>query len=229
MADGPRGKTELVIGALLFGAMAVGIALAGEPLLAAVKTFMLRRDIEAVQVMVLTYRTTFHRLPGDDIDAPDRWHHRPPARTVTGTGRILDLGGNGRLDGVFLEPGNANAEGYAAWRDLAAAGLWSQDPAQMAEVGLGRVPRHRLGGLSGFAEGLFDGLGPAYCLAGLPGTAARAIDRGMDDGAADTGAVRAAWLPPGWQPPILNQSLRTEGLPFDRDAGVLVCVALDAV
>lgn len=226
MADGPRGKTETTVVIVFVGLIAAAVAVAGLPLIDAVKTFMMRRDVESVRAMVLTYRSLYGRLPGDDRAAAARWGARPAAVTVTEDGGIRDLGDNGRFDGAFLEPGNANAEAYAAWADLFRAGLWSQDPADMPAVGLGRLPHHRFGGPSGFADGLL-GLGPSLCLADLPGAAAASLDRALDDGDPARGAVRAALLPQAWTPPVLNQSLRHDGVPFDRDAGVLACVALD--
>lgn len=226
MAEGPRGRTETIVVIVFVGLVAAAVAVSGAPLVEAVKGFMMRRDVESVRAMVLTYRSLYGTLPGDDVAAVERWRRRPYALTVTGAGGILDLAGNGAYDGAFLEPGNAHAEAYAAWVDLHASGLWGVDPAEMPAVGLGHTPNHRFGGPMAFAEGLL-GLGPSLCLADLPADAARGLDRALDDGDAATGAVRLALLPDDWRPPVLNQSLRRDAIPFDQAAGVLACVALE--
>lgn len=217
--------SQVALLALLLGLFVIGIGVGGTELLAVVRGFTARMDVEAVRTMVLRYRADFNALPGDDPRAADRWQ-RPPAGTLLEGGHLADRTGNGRWDGRFMEPGHELAEAYAAWSDLEAAGLWVPAEEQTGRVGLGRVPRNAFGGVMVFGSDVL-GLRNAVCLTQVPGDRAAAIDARLDDGVAETGEVRLAVPDSGWTTPLFNQSLRQTGLSFDPESEMLVCAEVD--
>lgn len=220
-----RTNTHTVVMLVIYGMVLVGATLAGTELLALVRSFTQRLDVEAVRSMVLRYHVDFQALPGDDPRAAARWG-RSPAGTLEAGGAVVDRTGNGRWDGRLLEPGHETAEPYAAWEDLRAAGLWEPTEEQTARVGLGRVPPNRFGGVMTFASDVL-GLRTAVCLTQVPADRAGAMDRALDDGDPAAGQVRAARPAEGWTTPLRNQSLRVDGLSFDQPGTLLLCASVD--
>lgn len=166
-------------------------ALKGVDLIPRMRTPIVAQQITNIQNAVFAYQTEYRELPGDDPGAPRRWQ-RPDALYMSG-GAVISFVGDGKIDGLFDDAGNAVGEQFTAWRDLRLGGFLTGD---VALVGQSARPENPFGGVYGFAQDNF-GLQQVLCLTQVPGTDALLLDQRLDDGASSTGKVRAG---SGWDP-----------------------------
>ncbi|WP_404382259.1 hypothetical protein [Caenispirillum salinarum] len=211
-----RTNTHTAVLVLIVGLLMVAVAWSGQDLYRAAQAFMTRQDIESVRSMVLRYHHRWNALPGDDPRAAARWGLPPPLTPAAG-GASRDTTGNGRIDGPVLALVDVRTEGHMAWRHLEAGGSgWD---GAWGRVGFARTPVNRYGGLMALTSGAFGLDGAALCLTSVPAEAARRLDARLDDGAAETGRVRAG-------APDANGTLRRAALPLGEDRATVLCVGV---
>jgi prepilin-type N-terminal cleavage/methylation domain-containing protein len=176
-----RGFTlvELAIVLVIIGII-LGAVLKGQELIFNAKVKRLQSQIKELMAAFYTYYDKYGYYPGDDPTASSRW---------AGVG-----GGNG--DGL-ITAGYCDAaaeESCLLWRHLRFANIISGDPNDATPASM--VPKHAWGGaihmFSGtFAVGGTPRSGHWIALLNLPGDAAAAIDRLMDDGICNSGSMAA--------------------------------------
>ncbi len=130
----------------------------------------------------------------------------------------VSLAGNGKIDGLLDDPGNASGEQYMAWRDLRSAGLVEGDPTLL---GQSARPENFFDGDFGFAENNL-GLEQVLCLTRVPGRDAELIDKRLDDGSVSTGRLRGTSR---WDPVYAkNQFDAPDTAPYDPEKTYIICL-----
>jgi len=181
---------EIAIVLVIIGLLLGGI-LKGQEMITQAKIKNLINDFNGVTVAITSYQDRYRALPGDDQNATTRWTTQAPGK------------GNG--DGVIAGTYNANDTGGTAgapadgkesnlfWQHLRIAGFVS---GLTTGTGSGTPAFNAAGGLVGVESGVAgtSGLGftsTIVCFSNLPDKIASALDGQMDDGAPNTGTVRA--------------------------------------
>ncbi|MGC8966364.1 MAG: prepilin-type N-terminal cleavage/methylation domain-containing protein [Caldimicrobium sp.] len=181
MRERMRGFTlvELAIVLVIIGII-LGAVLKGQELVFNAKVKRLVSQAKEMMAALYTYYDKYGYYPGDDPTAATRW-----AGTISGNG-------NGIIDGGYCDA--AGEESCRLWQHLRLANIISGDPNDTNPASM--VPKHVFGG----AIHMFSG---SYTLAGsprsghwlafvnLPGKAAEALDRALDDGNCNSGSVAA--------------------------------------
>jgi prepilin-type N-terminal cleavage/methylation domain-containing protein len=176
-----RGFTlvELAIVLVIIGII-LGAVLKGQELIFNAKVKRLQSQIKELIAAFYTYYDKYGYYPGDDPTALSRW---------SGVG-----GGNG--DGV-ITAGYCDAapeESCLLWRHLRLANIISGNPNDTTPDSM--VPKHAWGGALHMFSGTFAVGGTPrsshwIALLNLPGDAAAALDRLMDDGNCNSGSMAA--------------------------------------
>ncbi len=212
---GGFGAIEIVVVTFILGMVFV-FTLKGTALVAPMRAYVIVQQVKQYQSAVLQYQSAFLALPGDDLNAPTRWR-RPEALFAFGLS-AASFAGNGKIDGLLDDAGNASGEQYMAWRDLRSAGLVEGDPTL---VGQSARPENFFDGDFGFAA---DNLGieQVLCLTRVPGRDAELIDKNLDDGNVSTGRLRGTsqWDPVGAK----NHFDAPDAAPYDPEKTYIICV-----
>jgi prepilin-type N-terminal cleavage/methylation domain-containing protein len=180
---------EIAIVLVIIGLLLGGV-LKGQEMIENAKVKSLINDFNAIKTAYYTYQDRYRRLPGDD----------GPLATLTARGglwaAVTQAGDtNGILNATAPNTFNGTAENGALFSHLRAAGLLTGNP---ADTGADALPRNAFGGRIGITqEGNTLGysvneLPVLLCASMIPGKAAAAIDRQLDDGVPNSGSVRAA-------------------------------------
>ncbi len=174
---------EIAIVLVIIGLLLGGI-LKGQEMITQAKIKNLINDFNGVTVAVTSYQDRYRALPGDDKTASTRWTTQAPT----------DGNGNGTVEGVYNETATLTAESRLFWQHLRIAGFV---PGVTSGAASGNQPLNAAGGMIGVESGVGGTNGMGFtslivCFANLPEKVASAIDGQMDDGAPNTGQLRAA-------------------------------------
>src|SRR5262252_6619408 len=183
---------EIAIVLVIIGLLLGGI-LKGQEMITQAKIKNLINDFNGITVAITSYQDRYRQLPGDDQNATTRWASlaAPPGKG-NGDGVIAGLYNANDQSGTNSAPGD-NKESNLFWQHLRIAGFVS---GLTTGAGSGTPPFNAAGGLVGVESGVAgtSGLGftsTIVCFSNLPDKVASAIDVQMDDGAPNTGTVRA--------------------------------------
>ena len=172
----------MVIG-LLFGGI-----VRGQELINSTKTRNLAQEFRAVQTALYSYQDRYKALPGDNRAAATADARAIVASTPAG------LIGNGRIDGAWDSSIDSD-ESRLVWQQLRVAGFLA-GPTQLSDPDY--IPRTQFGTKMGISSNM-QVTAPTLpngqyniCTSGIPGKFAKHLDAQIDDGNAQTGAVRIA-------------------------------------
>jgi hypothetical protein len=151
----------------------------------------LANDYRVIPTYIYAYQDKFKALPGDDAAASTHLAGPPPADNAsTPAGKQ----GNGAIDGLWNST-SATDESYLFWEHVRMANL-AAGPTNPADPSY--IPRNAMTGpigvsSTGATQLQISGMSGTYqvCSAGIPGKFAKQLDVQMDDGATDTGSMRA--------------------------------------
>lgn len=216
LTSGQRGfSVWQFVAACAVGGVLMMVVVRGAGVIDPLRVMVTVQQLHSLDAALRTFQDRYRALPGDGPDL-HRLLTRPPARFYTSAG-FVDLTGNGRIDGDFLDPLSPTGEQYMAWRDLRTAGLW---PGDAGFIGLAAMPENLFGGVMGFAAANL-GLDAVVCLTAVPGSAARALDERLDDGVIATGTVRARIRQR--DPELQNTYPTPDSTPYTSEVTYLVC------
>jgi len=183
-----RGFTlvEMAIVLVIIGILLAGV-LKGQELIENSRVKDAANIINGTIAAYNSYIDRYGRLPGDD---------GPTAAALTGRGgtwwSVTAAGNNdGDIDIVAADTFADAGEQVPFWQHLRAAGYIKGAP---TANGLNALPRHSWGGLVGMTNAAVQGRAVArllVCMRDVPGKAALALDRQLDDGIPSTGTLRA--------------------------------------
>ena len=182
---------EIAIVLVIIGLLLGGI-LKGQEMITQAKIKNVVADFSGISAAYYGYQDRYRAIPGDDGGAVARW-----ATPVTPANPATGAYGNGIVSGGYATV-VANEESRLFWQHLRSAGFVAGTGQQQpfnavtgilgVQSGDGAVPPVatllNLAGGNGF-------VGLLICSAGLPDKIAIAVDTQMDDGASNTGTVRA--------------------------------------
>jgi len=181
---------EIAIVLVIIGLLLGGI-LKGQEMITQAKIKNLINDFNGITVAITSYQDRYRALPGDDQNATTRWTVQAPGKG----------NGNGIIEGKYKDndtsgTGGAPADGKESnlfWQHLRIAGFVS---GLTTLTGSGTPPPNAGGGIVGVESGVVgtNGLGftgSIVCFSNLPEKIASALDSQLDDGAPNTGTVRA--------------------------------------
>lgn len=185
---------EIAIVLVIVGLL-IGGVLQGQQLIENSRVRAAVNNINGIATAMYSYRDRYGRWPGDDGPAAAISGRGGPWSVLTANGGNNDGFIATSTSGYTFSP-QVNTEGQFFWQHLRAAGFLTGDP---SVTGVSLVPTNPFGGLFGVmtaelyqTAGAGTGLqGIKACLSQLPGAAAAAIDRQLDDGEPDSGRVRA--------------------------------------
>ncbi len=206
---------EMLIAVAIVG-VGLMLTMKGTALIEPMRAFMTANQITRYRQIITTYQSEYRALPGDDERAPQRW--KRPASIFILDGATTGLAGDGRLQGLLSDEGNAVGEQFNAWRDLRFAGLIEGDKEL---VGRSAMPDNPFGGVYGLAEKNL-GLQQVLCATQIPGAAAASIDKRLDDSNIATGNFRGTSQ---WDPVnAKNQFAAPDSAPYDPDKTYIICL-----
>lgn len=170
---------EIAIVLVIIGLLLGGV-LKGQEMIENAKIKNLANDMKGVSAAYYAYQDRYKAVPGDDIAAASRF--------VGG----VNGGGDGVIAGLYAAQTalGAAAESNNFWQHTRLAGFLSGTATATAAL----PPTHALGGILGIqapAATTFAMTGAVVCAGSVPWKIAQALDILMDDGASDTGNVRA--------------------------------------
>jgi prepilin-type N-terminal cleavage/methylation domain-containing protein len=197
---------EIAIVLVIVGLLLGGV-LQGQQLIENSRVRAAVNDINGTAAAMYSYRDRYGRWPGDD----------GPLATLQARGgpwASFAAASAGNADGFIATgdlryPFNPIGEGVAFWQHLRASRFMSGDAAL---TGIAALPNNPFGGLIGIATpdmyqtaGAGTGLeGIKVCMSQVPGSAAAALDRQLDDGRPNSGRVRAHAVGAGNVAPVLT-------------------------
>lgn len=206
---------ELGIVIIILGVVFL-FGLEGVTAIPAMRSVIVAHQIQGIQTAILQYLTDYGQMPGDDPAAAKRWR-RPDAIFIQGTTPISFIG-DGKIDGLLLDPNNATGEQYTAWRDLRLGGYL---PGDNELVGQSARPENPFGGFYALAAANM-GLENVLCATRVPGADAKLIDKKLDDANPSTGKLRASSKP--------DSDTGNEGVfspdvePYDPEKTYIICL-----
>ncbi len=175
---------ELAIVLVIIG-LILGAVMKGQSVLENAKIKRVMGDIEGIAAAVNTYYDRYSALPGDDLNANNRWS---AVKDGDGDGLIEDTVGNGKCNS---DP-NDNNECNEAWQALKAALIIKGDA---SDTGSAALPKHALGGSLYLENKDFGtGIGTKNYVGGtnISDTLAEIMDGKFDDGVYNTGTFQAS-------------------------------------
>ena len=176
---------EIAIVLVIIGLLLGGI-LKGQEMITQAKIKNVISDFSGIAAAQYAYQDRYRQIPGDDSGADARWTAAAASLGAT-TGD-----GNGVLTGGYNNPTTAIKESNLYWNQLRLAGFVAGAGGVAAGA---QQPQNAASGMIGVQSGAgaasmgFTSL--MMCSAGLPDKIAIAVDTQLDDGNAQTGAVRA--------------------------------------
>lgn len=168
---------EIAIVLVIIGLLLGGI-LKGQELITQARIRNVSNDFQSMTAAINLYQDRYRALPGDDAGAAARWGITAP----TPSGGAL---GDGTISGTYNTSTTAD-ESRQFWLHLRRAGLVGGAADDV------NLPPNAASGVTGVQNGAFGIPGLVVCSDNLPAKIAQAIDTQFDDGASNTGTVRAA-------------------------------------
>ena len=168
---------------LLVVSLLLAMAVKAESLILDGRTKQFMRDIETNRFAYLTYTDRYAAVPGDDAHAAQRW---PGSRKGNGDSRVNGTYQDSVASPLQLQVDANGGETINYWWHLRLAGLIPGGDA------ITDLPKNVFGGTSGVQQSGFGMRGPVLCYENVPGEIAAAVDRHIDDGRADDGALRGS-------------------------------------
>mgnify|MGYP000913137344 CR=1 FL=1 len=178
---------ELAIVLIIIGIL-LGAILKGQELVDNSKVKRAISDLNSIFVAYNGYIDRYQRKPGDDGPLASLTGRGGSWATVTAAGNS-----NGNLDALVANTfTNGAVETTSFWQHVKAAGFL---PGSITAAGAAALPNNGFNGLIGVFNNT-TGLtgapsGVNVCLSQVPGKAAVAIDKQIDDGDPATGSIRA--------------------------------------
>lgn len=176
-----RGFTlvELAIVLVIIGIILGGV-LKGQEIIFNAKVKRLQSQAKEMMAAIYTYYDKYGYFPGDDPTAAGRWSGAPNGN------------GDGQIGGGYCDA-NTDESCYL-WRHLRFANIISGDPNDNTPSSM--TPKHAWGGPINLFTGTYTVGGVArtgmwLTFQNLPGDAAAALDRLMDDGNCNSGSMAA--------------------------------------
>jgi len=169
---------ELAIVLVIIGIILGGV-LKGQELIFNAKVKRLQSQAKEMMAAVYTYYDKYGYFPGDDPTASSRWS--------VGSGN-----GDGQITAGYCDA--ATEESCLLWQHLRFANIISGDPNDATPTSM--TPKHAWGGPINVFSGTFTVGGVTrnsmwITFHNLPGNAAAALDRLMDDGNCNSGSMAA--------------------------------------
>ena len=206
---------EIAIVLVIIGLLVGGI-LQGQELIESSRVKSATRDISSTSAAIFAYQDRYGTTPGDD----------GPAATINARGAdwaaAVAGDADGNLESTLAQTFTGAAESGAFWQHLRASGFISGDPTDAAAAA---VPTNSWGGRMGVTTDLMGGglAGTKVCMSQVPGVSAIAIDTEMDDGAGDTGRLRATLGAAGTDTDPTNVALAAA---YSEDNTYTICYRL---
>lgn len=181
---------EIAIVLVIIGLLLGGI-LKGQELINSAKVKSLANDFRTIPTYVYAYQDKFKSLPGDDGNVVGHLGAGSGAvQATTPAGRQ----GNGVIEGNWWSGTNTD-ESFLFWQHVRLSNL-APGPTNVADANY--WPTNAMGGSIGFnsaqaATAQITGMTGTYqiCSTGILGKFVKQLDIQMDDGATDTGSMRA--------------------------------------
>jgi prepilin-type N-terminal cleavage/methylation domain-containing protein len=177
-----RGFTlvELAIVLVIIGII-LGAILKGQELIFNAKVKRLQSQVKELLAAFYTYYDKYGYYPGDDPTANSRWS-------------VAAGNGDGVIAGGYCDTNGE--ESCLLWQHLRLANIISGDPNDTNPASM--VPKHAWGGAIHIFSGTYTVGGTTrsshwIALLNLPGDAAAALDRLMDDGNCNSGSMAAQY------------------------------------
>ncbi len=219
---------EIAIVLVIIGLLLGGV-LKGQELINSAKVKDLANDFKNIPVLIYGYQDKFRSLPGDDPNADTHVNgtKAAPGGTLLGDGTL-----NGTWDSV-----TATNETVVFWQHVRLAGLSTGLTTVSVAGGLldPYFPANTLGGRIGIQGNLGTADAPrpiatipgsyVICSANIPGKFARQLDVTMDDGATNTGSMRATLAKAGTAAVNAGQNVETLS-PANDDTLYTVCMGV---
>jgi prepilin-type N-terminal cleavage/methylation domain-containing protein len=183
---------EIAIVLVIVGLLLVGV-LKGQELIDSARVKNTINDMEGIVAATASYTDRYKALPGDDGPTATITPRGGSWATMVGTavpnGSIADT----VLVANTFVPSATGVENELFFRHLRAGGYITGDPAATL---VNALPLNAWGGRTGIINIASIQSRPAaarlmLCLGSVPGKAAAALDRQLDDGIPNTGAFRA--------------------------------------
>ena len=173
---------EIAIVLVIVGLL-IGGVLKGQEMITNAKLKRVESDNAGILAALYSYQDRYLQLPGDDDDAVNRF-------TIYTGSTVINGNGNGLIGlGTDWEDSAAWADGLQEttkfFGHLRAAGLISGGANDQ------KRPTNSFGGQIGVQQGSLEMVGQVTIFGGLEGAVARILDGRLDDGAMNTGRVRA--------------------------------------
>jgi len=178
---------ELAIVLIIIGVI-LGAVLKGQELIDNAKIKRAITDMNTVFVAYNGYIDRYQKKPGDDGDLTTLQNRGGAWTAVTVAGNV-----NGTLAATAANTfTNGAAETTGFWQHVKAAGFMT---GAVAAAGTAALPVNGYNGLVGIFNNTTAltgaGTGINVCLSQVPGKAAAAIDKQLDDGLRNSGSIRA--------------------------------------
>ena len=177
---------ELAIVLVIIGLLLGGV-LKGQELINSAKAKSIASDLKNVQIFIYGYQDKFRAIPGDD---PSASTHVNGATNATSPAGTLN---NAQINGLW-NSSTATDESYLFWQHVRLAGFAT---GSTVVGGDDYLPRNADGGRLGVQSingfNTITGMTGLYvvCSENIAGRLAKQIDSNLDDGATNTGSVRA--------------------------------------
>jgi prepilin-type N-terminal cleavage/methylation domain-containing protein len=181
---------ELAIVLVIIGLLLGGV-LKGQELINSAKAKNISSDLRNIQIFIYGYQDKFRAIPGDDANAAA---HINGATTATTPAATLN---NAQINGAWNSTTNTD-ESFLFWQHVRLAGFATGptavgDPSYLPRnADAGRIGVQSIAGFNTIAgmTGLY-----VVCSENITGSLAKQIDASLDDGATNTGSLRAV-IPP---------------------------------
>ncbi len=164
---------EIAIVLVIVGLL-IGGVLKGQEMITNATLKRIESDNAGLQAAIFSYQDRYLQLPGDDDGANARFDTAP-----------VDGDGDGTIAGVWHVPAAADETGYF-WTHLRSSGLVNGDPADADPQ------QNAYGGKVGIHYGGLGIDGHVSIFGQLEGSVVKVLEARLDDGAGDTGRIRAA-------------------------------------
>lgn len=209
---------ELAIVLIIIGIL-LGAILKGQELVDNAKIKRAVSDMNSIFVAYNGYIDRYQRKPGDDGPLLTLQARGGSWATVTATGNS-----NGTLDATAANTfANAGVETTSFWQHIKAADFV---PGTITAAGAAALPNNGFNGLVGVFNNTTALTGGAsgvnVCLSQVPGKAAAALDKQLDDGDPTAGSIRATLGTAGTNTPPAAAA----AAPYSENSEYTTCRAL---